>query len=174
MEIKDQTNLMKVLVAYMSKTGNTKKVAEAIFDEINGEKEIKRYDEIEDLEGYDLVFLGFPVLRFGPDKKTRRFLETHTKGKKIALFITHASPEGNPEIPKWLAKFKEAAAEATIVDMFDCQGQLAKGIKFFMRIYPNSKIRSWAKQDDSKGQPDAARLERARVFARKVMKTVSP
>ncbi len=29
---------MKVLVAYMSKTGNTKKVAEAIYGEITGEK----------------------------------------------------------------------------------------------------------------------------------------
>lgn len=37
---------MKVLVAYMSQTGNTKEVAEAIFDEIKCEKEIKRLNEI--------------------------------------------------------------------------------------------------------------------------------
>jgi len=38
---------VKTLVTYMSKTGNTKKVAEAIFDEINGEKEIKTIDEVD-------------------------------------------------------------------------------------------------------------------------------
>ncbi|MBM3155927.1 MAG: hypothetical protein FJ004_01415 [Chloroflexi bacterium] len=30
---------MKVLVAYMSQTGNTRKVAEAIFEEIHAEKD---------------------------------------------------------------------------------------------------------------------------------------
>jgi flavodoxin len=33
---------MKALVAYMSQTGNTRKVAQAIFDEIPGEKEMKK------------------------------------------------------------------------------------------------------------------------------------
>ena len=32
---------MKILVAYMSVTGNTKKVAESIYDAITEEKEIK-------------------------------------------------------------------------------------------------------------------------------------
>ncbi len=35
---------MKVIVTYMSRTGNTKKVAEAIFQEIKGKKEIKPMD----------------------------------------------------------------------------------------------------------------------------------
>jgi len=72
-----------------------------------------------------------------------------------------------------LAKFKDAAIGATIVDMFDCQGQLSKPIKLVMSVYPDSRLRSWAKMDNSKGQPDAARLEKARVFARKVIKKFS-
>ena len=160
---------MRVLVGYMSKSGNTKKVAEAILDEIGGEKEIKKLDHINDLEGYDLAFLGFPIHGFGPDKKARKFLEKQCNGKKIALFITHASPEDHEELPGFLAKFREAATGADLVGMFDCQGELAKGVKFVMSIHPNSKLRAWAKIDDSKGQPDAARLEKARVFAREVM-----
>jgi flavodoxin len=109
---------MKVLVAYMSKTGNTRKVAEAIYEEIERDKEIKRVKEVKDLEGYDLAFLGFPVYNHGPDKKARRFLERQTK-------------------------------------------------------YPDPKVRLWAKIDDSQGQPDATRLERARVFARDIMEKVS-
>ncbi len=164
---------MKVLVGYMSQTGNTKKVAEAIFDEIEAEKEIKKLKEIKDMEGYNLVFLGFPIHGFGPDKKAKKFLETQCKGKKIALFITHAASEDSELIPEWLAKFKDAATGATIVDMFNCQGQLSKPIKLVMSIHPDSRLRSWAKMDNSKGQPDAARLEKARVFARKVMKKFS-
>ena len=57
----DRKGKQKVLVAYMSKTGNTKKVAEVIYDEIQGEKEIKTIEEVESLNSYDLAFLGFPI-----------------------------------------------------------------------------------------------------------------
>ncbi len=161
---------MKILVAYMSKTGNTKKVAEAIFEGINDEKEIKAIDEVDSLEGYDLAFLGFPVQKMGPDKKTVKLLEKHCiNGRNVALFITHASPEDGQDLPPWLDKFRQAARGANIVDMFDCQGELAKAVKLFMSIYPNAKFRIWAKQDNSKGQPDKARLDRARDFSKNVM-----
>ena len=165
---------MKFLVAYMSKTGNTKKVAEAIYREIEGDKEIKRVEKVKDLEGYDLAFLGFPIHAYGPDKKARRFLESHTEGKRIALFITHASPEDHEELPGYLAKFKDAVAGATLVGMFDCQGELAKGIKLLMSVQPDPKQRLWAKTDDSQGQPDATRIERARHFAKETMEKARP
>jgi flavodoxin len=157
----------------MSKTGNTKKVAEAIYGEIACDKELKRVESVKDLEGYDLAFLGFPIHIYGPDKKAKRFLESQTEGKRIALFITHASPEDHEELPGYLAKFKDAVAGATLVGMFDCQGELAKGIKLLMSVQPDPKQRLWAKTDDSQGQPDATRIERARVFARKTMETIS-
>jgi flavodoxin len=162
---------MKALVAYMSQTGNTRKVAEAIFDEIPGEKEMKKIEEVESIEGYDIAFLGFPVHGEGPDKKAREALQRHcTAGRRVALFITHASPEGDsPELQKWLAGFRQAASGAEVVGTFDCQGQLAGMIKLFMSVYPNQTYRKWAKMDNSKGQPDQTRLERARSFARTVV-----
>ena len=162
---------MKALVAYLSKTGNTKKVAEAIFEEISDEKEIKPIDKVGSIEGYDIAFLGFPIHAMGPDKKTVELLEKHcVNGRNVALFITHMAPEDAQELPTWLDKFRQAASGASIVDVFDCQGQVAKPIKLFMSIAPDSKLRSWAKQDNSKGQPDKARLDRARAFSRDVMK----
>jgi flavodoxin len=163
---------MKVLVAYMSQTGNTRKVAQAIYQEIECEKEIKRVEEVKDLEGYDLAFLGFPIHNFGPGRKARRFLERQTKGKKIALFITHAAPEDQEELAGYLSKFTDAIAGATLVGMFDCQGELAKGVKRIMSVFPDPKLRLWAKLDDSQGQPDATRLDRARDFARGIMEKV--
>ena len=164
---------MKVLVAYLSQTGNTRKVAEAIYEASECDKEIKSIREVKSLEGYDLAFLGFPVHNFGPDGKTKRFLERLASGHQIALFITHASPEGAEELPGWLAKFRDAAAGATVVGTFDCQGELAQGVKRIMSIMPDPKLRLWAKIDNSQGQPDATRLERARTFAGDVMQAVS-
>ena len=161
---------MKVLVAYMSKTGNTKKVAEAIFEEISDEKEIKRIDEVDTMEGYDIAFLGFPIHQMGPDKKTATLLEKHCiQDRNVVLFITHAAPEDSPDLPPMLDKFRQAARMANIVDVFDCQGELAKTVKFFMSIMPNAQLRSWAKEDNSKGKPDKARLDLAHAFSRNVM-----
>lgn len=161
---------MKVLVAYMSSTGNTKKVAEAIYGEIPTEKDIKPADEVESLGGYDMAFLGFPTHGYGPDKKAKAVLEKLCRdNKKVALFVTHAAPENEPEVAEYIAKFKQAAAGSEVVGTFDCQGELAAGVKFIMKISPNKKLRSDAKRDNSKGQPDSARLEKARAFARETM-----
>jgi flavodoxin len=161
---------VKALVAYMSSTGNTKKVAEAIYGEISVEKEIRPIGEVESLSGYDISFLGFPTHGYGPDKKTRAVLEKLCRDKRrVALFVTHAAPEDEPEVAEYLAKFKQAAAGSEIVGTFDCQGQLAAGVKFIMKISPSKKLRSDAKRDNSKGQPNPARLEKARSFARETM-----
>lgn len=161
---------MRALVAYMSKTGNTKKVAEAIYGALDCEKEIKPINQVADIAGYDLSFLGFPIQKFGPDAKTVSYLQKHcTAGHDVALFITHGAPEGEPGLDGWLDKFRAAACNANVVGLFDCQGQLSKVTKFIMSIVPNQELRAMAKRDSSQGQPDATRLERARAFAREMV-----
>jgi len=162
---------MKVLVAYMSQTGNTKKVAEAIYGAIPAPKEIKRVEEVTSLEDYSLSFLGFPMEWFGPNEKAKQFLENYTKGKTIALFITHASQEeGGAVLEGWLEKFKQAASNANLIGLFNCQGQLSQQIKQYMSSHSNPDYRRWAEGDTSQGQPDATRLERARRFAAEIIK----
>jgi flavodoxin len=73
---------VKILVTYYSKTGNTEKVARAIFDTLQGQKEILPLDQAADIEKYDLVFLGFPIMQFSPARKARSFLKTSCQGKK--------------------------------------------------------------------------------------------
>jgi flavodoxin len=161
---------MKVLVAYMSSTGNTRKVAEAIYGELDCEKEIKPIKHVQDVGAYDLAFLGFPTRRYGPDKKEKEIIERLcTNGREVALFVTHGAPETSPEAPKWMANFKQAAAGAKLVGFFDCQGQMSKGVLLFMRLSHDKKLRTWAKMNNSQGQPDETRLEKARAFTRDVM-----
>jgi flavodoxin len=160
---------MKVLVAYMSRTGNTKKVAEAIYSAIPEPKEIKRIEDVTSLEGYDLSFLGFPMHAYGPDKPEKTFLETHVKNKTIALFITHMAPEDAPPLQGWIQKFSDAAAGANIIGVFDCQGQLnSRLLKIILRL------RHPTRADNSQGQPDATRLERARTFAIETINKLKP
>ena len=78
---------MEVLVPYLSHTGNPKKVAEAMFQAIEAEQEIKPLDDTENLEGYDLAFVGFPI-QMGPAQPAKEFLEAQAAGQRIALFVT--------------------------------------------------------------------------------------
>ena len=163
---------MKVMVAYASRTGNTKKVAEAVFQEVQAEKEIKELSAVSDLAGYDLVFVGLPIIAFGPAPEAKDFLAKHCQGKKVAMFVTHASPEDLVDLQGWLGKCREAAAGADLIGLFDCQGELAQNVKDLLLKSNDPKMRAWAETDASKGQPDVARLERARVFARQTMAAV--
>jgi flavodoxin len=159
----------RILVTYQSQTGNTKRVAQAIYEAIPEPKEIKSIKESQSLEEYDLIFLGFPIHGSGPNPSARSYLENNSKDKQIALFITHAAPEDAPEIPESVQKFCNAAREAEIVDVFHCQGQLSSIVKTVMRLAPDPQIRKWARMDNSKGQPDASRLEKAAFFAKSVV-----
>lgn len=161
---------MKVLVTYLSRTGNTKKVAQAIFDEIKGAREIEELARVNTLDGYDLVFVGFPIEGYSAAKPAGDFLQKHAAGRKIALFITHASPEDSPNLAPWLASCTALAAQAKLISVFNCQGELSEQIADFMTKSGDEKLAAWAKdRPTTVGQPDALRLERARSWAREVL-----
>ena len=94
---------MKILVAYFSQTGNTKKVARQIarklgadMDEIkekgkNDKKPGKDVQEItykKDPSKYDMVVIGSPVWAFRPPPVTRKYL-SENKFRKTAFFCTY-------------------------------------------------------------------------------------
>jgi hypothetical protein len=73
-------------------------------------------------------------------------------------------------VPAYLNSCKAAAAQATLVSVFDCQGELSEQIADFMTKSGDEKLAAWAKERPSTiGQPDAERLERAGRWAREVL-----
>ena len=162
---------MNVIVTYMSQTGNTKKVAEAIFQEIKGKKEIKPMEEVSSLDGYDLAFIGFPMQGYGTAGDAKTFLEQHAQGKNVAMFVTHASPEDAPELKEWMVNCKAAAAGANLVGVFDCQGEMSQDLADILLNSGDPNLAEFGKKRAlTLGQPDATRLKRARNFAREIMK----
>ena len=169
---------MKVLVTYRSATGNTQKIAEAIFGEIQVEKEIKPQSEVDSLEGFDFAFVGFPIEATGPGPETVKWLGSlGLGGRRIALFITHGAPEEAPDVQGWLEKCRAAAAGAEIVDLFHCMGSMSDMVIGFLM---QSGIPEWEEggrqaqelKRTTPPQPDDSRLEKARAFAREVMATL--
>lgn len=66
---------MKALVVYSSRTGNTRKIAEAIAAVLPG-CEIHPVESAPAPEGYDLVAVGYWVDKGMPDAQAKAYLET--------------------------------------------------------------------------------------------------
>lgn len=160
---------MKVLVTYQSLTGNTKKVAGVIFEAIGHQKEMKELSQVTTLEGYDLGFVGFPIMGFGPSQEVTNFLSNQAAGKDVALFITHASPEDSEPLQDWLQKCRSSAASSNLKGVFHCQGEMSEQVADFMLKSGDAQLAEWAKDRPSTvGQPDATRLQQARDWAKKL------
>src|SRR3972149_1452888 len=88
---------MKTCVLYFSRTGNTKRLAEAISDLAKAPIFDIASSEPSVVENYDLLILGTPVEGFRPAKETVEFVERlpKTEGKKAILFCTHALWKGS-------------------------------------------------------------------------------
>ena len=81
---------MKILVIYDSYFGNTKKVAEAMFELIKEYGEIASVKEYK-LEGkYDLIVIGSPTRAFSPTKEIGTFAKklTSKQVSNVAFFDT--------------------------------------------------------------------------------------
>lgn len=172
---------MKVLVTYLSQTGNTKKVAEAVFSEIQCEKEIREIEEVSTLDGYDLAFVGFPVWQFGPAEPARKFIEARAAGKNIALFVTHAMPSDSEDrqmrdkLDEILERCRACGGKANLVDFFECQGELSVTIADFLLKNSDPTFQQFGRMRPmTLGHPDADDLAKARAFTAEVMKNFKP
>ena len=79
--------MKKFLIAYSSRTGNTKKVAEALYSVAENRCVLAQSKDVGNLDEYPLVFVGYWVDKGRPDKDTQDFLR-RLENKKIILFQT--------------------------------------------------------------------------------------
>jgi len=157
----------RILVTYFSLTGNTKKVAEAIYKALDGDKKIEPIDKIESLESYDLVFIGFPVMAHSVPLRVGEFLKKIPAHKQVGLFCTHGSLTGG-----WLARQAiESAAilasKAKILGTFCCRGKVPLDVLASLSKSPEHS--SWTEMAASAStHPDENDLADAATFAREI------
>jgi len=159
---------MKALVVYYSETGNTQKVAQAIYEAIDIEKEIKPVAEATTGEGFDIIFCGFPVHAHSVPAKAANFIKQLSAGQKVAFFSTHGSLRGG-QLPK--QAFEHAiglAAKANILGHFGCRGQVNQKVIEMLLKSPEHK--AWGEEAQSAaGHPDEHDLADARTFAMEML-----
>jgi flavodoxin len=180
---------MKILVAYFTQTGNTEKIAEAIYGEIRSQGkavDLERIDNLtpERLNDYDLVFLGSACHDSDLALPVKGLLEKIAPGSrfKLAGFVTHSTytPEGGDRqrelYEAWAGRcvrsFERASQEKGIewCGYFSCQGAPSLPIEVFIHHEIVTDAEEWETYvAEVRKHPNEADKEKAREFARGVL-----
>ncbi len=155
----------KILVTYFSLTGNTKKIAEAIFESLECEKEIKPIVEVQNLDEYSMIFLGFPIHSHSVPQKVQNFIKKIPENKKIALFSTHGALTGSRLSRQALECAVVLAKGLKVMGTFSCRGKVST--KALEVLSKSSEHKAWTDMAASAStHPDQGDLEDAKTFAK--------
>jgi len=148
---------MKSLVVYSSQTGNTRKLADAVFEALTGEKEIYPVSEAPDPSGYEFIALGFWLIHGKPDPESLEYLPK-IKGKPLFLFATHGAAARSEHAMNGMNYAKDLASGARIVGSYSCQGEVDPKIMEKAREKPEPP--EWfADAPVAVGHPDKSDVE---------------
>jgi flavodoxin len=162
---------MKILVAYYSETGNTEKIAFAIYNSIYAEKEIIKVQDLDNLDGYDLIFFGFPVREHSVPPKAVTGLKKIPEGQKVAFFSTHGSMRGGIKARQAFEHAIGLAAKAKVLGHFGCRGKVPS--ELLERLEKQFQHRAWAEEAASAFRhPDENDMEDAERFAAEIISMV--
>jgi len=129
---------MRTLVVYSSRTGNTKKIADAIYGIMPEGSKIAPVEDNPNFEDYTFVVLGFWVDKGLPDKKAQEYLKT-INGKKVGLFMTLGADPDSEHANDCMKRASEMVrSDNDLIGHFISQGKVApKLIKMFEKIPPD-------------------------------------
>jgi flavodoxin I len=170
---------MKILITYLSQTGNTEKVAKAIYEEVSPAHtvETKKLEEVnpENVSGYDFLFIGSPIHAGNLAAASKDFLGRlqMPSGKKMAGFLTHAGPAYPDQVMSKFTEPLKAACEKNGLEFlgcFSCQGFLNPAIHEMVKKGQNLTDEQWAERvKQMTGHPNAEDLNKARAFAKQIL-----
>ncbi len=159
---------MKALVTYYSQTGNTEEIARAIYEAIHFEKVLLPVRDITSVQGYDIIFAGFPVQAHSVPAGFLPFFKKLPAGQKIALFCTHGSLKGG-QLPKQAIEHAIGLASgARILGTFSVRGKVNPTLLDSLMTSPQN--RAWAQEALGAGEhPNEADLADAREFTKNIL-----
>ena len=159
---------MKSLVVYSSRTGNTRKIAEAVAEALPG-CHLHPVEEAPQPEGYDLVAVGYWVDKGMPDDAAKKYME-RIKNSTVALFGTlGAWPDSEHAAQckvQGEALLTEPAQGNTVLGTFLCQGRVDPAVVSMMQkmannAHPMTEERR-ARLEEAAKHPDAEDCRKAR------------
>jgi flavodoxin len=151
---------LKTLIVFFSLTGNTRKIAQAISDELNGTLEeiqdtrnrngiagyllsimealFKKRSKIQEVKhdpsAYDLVIIGTPVWAFNISSPVRTYLEQKKNSINAAAFFVTCTASGGKKVLQDMTNLygKKASALLEIKEEDIKSGKYLEKVKQFM------------------------------------------
>ena len=119
---------MKKLVIFSTLTGNTEKIANAIFSVIEGEKKLLNVEDSDkiNIEDYDKIIVGYWVDKGDADEKMKVFM-SKIRNKTVSSFGTLGSKSDSEYAKKCMTivrKFLESNGNK-VEKEFICQGAIS-------------------------------------------------
>ena len=165
---------MKPVVIYSSRTGNTKKVAEAVLSGLPKGTPMIPVEDIQQVAEYDLVFMGYWVDK-GTADITAQEAMAKISGKMVAIFATSGAYPDSRHAKDSLANGASCFGEdCTVLGAFICQGAVDPQLIERARRRPADhhhaltpeRVQRWK---DASTHPDDTDLDKARAFSREVL-----
>ena len=127
---------MKTLIAYSSKTGNTRRVGEAVLKAFP-QGEIKDISEVDDLHNYDLVVVGTWIDKGTADAKALKFIDT-IEDKKVAYYFTLGAYPNSKHAEDCIGAIDKLFTDKgnEIMGRFHCQGAIDPKLIAWMSELP--------------------------------------
>ena len=170
---------MKVLVTYFSQTGNTEKIAKAIYDEASrsNKAELKKLEEVgpDDVAEYDFILIGSPLHASNLAEPVKEFLGgiQAGSGQKMAGFITHFAPAYPDQAMDGFTEPMKAACKEKGIEYkgcFDCQGALTESLHEMVKKKQNLTDEQWAGMvKQMTGRPNEEDEGKAKAFAKELL-----
>ena len=167
---------MKTLLIYSSRTGNTKKVAEAIGETLQVTP--VPVEENPSPDDFDLIVAGYWVDRGTADGQMKAYL-SRIMGKKVALFATLGAEPDSEHAAKCLENGAALlGAGSEVVGKYICQGKVAPEMvdmmkKMFPAGHPHAMTpERLARIERAASHPDAADLAAAQEYFGNLRKAI--
>lgn len=141
---------MKVLVVYSSLSGNTKKVAQALYDGL--EVEDKKLADIKDnpsFEEYDIIAVGYWVDKAGPCEAAKEYM-MKIKNKSVFVFATLSFKADSEHAFKSITNGVKVVEENNeVIGHFICSGKLSESlIARFRKADPKTDHHAMTKEKE--------------------------
>ena len=169
---------MNCAVIYSSKTGNTQKVAEAIFEAMPEGTQLLDVASVPEKARFDFVAMGFWVDKGTANKEACEFMNT-LRDTKVFTFFTLGAYADSEHANSCLITANTLYGEGCdVVGSFRCQGAIDPKLIEWMTKLPDdhphapdeARRMRWS---DAAKHPDASDLSRAKIAIKDVLKRIN-
>lgn len=166
---------MNIAIIYSSNTGNTKKIAETIKEELKNENIVYFGNAVAEVPSADIYVIGSWTDKGNASKEILEFI-TRIKNSKIAYFGT-AGYGGSKEYYETLFERVKANIDSSnqILGYFYCQGKMPmqvrdRYVKMITENPEDAKLQVSIKNfDEALSHPDNLDLENTRNWIKEIM-----